>query len=74
MMTVSETCPDMLRPVDELIDELNRLGRNDWTVRSLIERAKNRQIKATKVGGRWYWFESDLDAILGALPVRMPAR
>jgi hypothetical protein len=64
-----------LRPVDELIDRLNEQGRRDWTVRAIVERARNRQIPAlVKINGRWTWDEGDLNEILSALPEKQAAR
>jgi hypothetical protein len=65
---------EKLRPIDELIDVLNEHGRNDWTVRALIERARNRQIKAMKITGQWVWDPCDQAEILSSLPVRQPVR
>jgi hypothetical protein len=60
-----------LRPIDELVDSLLKRGRHDYSVRSLIEQAKNRRIPGVvKVGGRWVWNEADENAIMAALPNR----
>jgi hypothetical protein len=61
-------------PLGDIIDELNAIGRRDYTRRLLVEKAANRQIRAFKADGKWVYYPSDRAEILAALPPRVAAR
>ena len=56
-----------LKPMNELMNAARERGRDDVTVRSLVEKARNRRFPAVKLGNQWHWDPNDLDQILKAL-------